>query len=88
MLLTIKARRKFCTLETASKLYFCQNKNESKLNELFFFFFFFFFFLLNLKEVFKGMVWMQNSMFYFILFLLSNYPHCDYADYAITKCCF
>ena len=32
-LLTIKARGKFRTPETAPELYFCQNKNESKLNE-------------------------------------------------------
>ena len=30
------------------------------------------FFLLNLNEVFKGMVWMQNSVFCFILFLLGT----------------
>ena len=37
LLLTIKARGKFCSTETASELYFCQNKNESKLNECLFY---------------------------------------------------
>ena len=45
LLLTIKEKRKFLTLETAPKLYFCQNKNVSKLNEHFF--------LLNFNEVFS-----------------------------------
>ena len=46
------------------------------------------FIFLNLKEVFKNIVKIQNSVFYFILFLLSNYPHFYSADYAIMKCCF
>ena len=46
------------------------------------------FILLNLNEVFKGIIWMQNSVFYYILFLLSNYPHFDSTDCVITKCCF
>ena len=46
------------------------------------------FILLNLNEVFKSIVRMQNSVFYFILLLLSNYPHLNSANYAITKCCF
>ena len=37
LLLTIKERRKFCIPETAPELYFCQNKNESKLNECLFY---------------------------------------------------
>ena len=37
LLLTIKARSKFRTLETALELYFCQNKSESKLNERLFY---------------------------------------------------
>ena len=46
----IKAKREFSTLETAPELCFCQNKNESKLNECFI--------ILNLNEVhvFKGIV--------------------------------
>ena len=45
LLLTIKARRRFHTLETAPELYFCQNKKRK-------------FLFLNLNKVFKSIVWM------------------------------